>query len=406
MPDAKSIEFLNILNMFRLPSLSNAPQITWAYSTPVCKNLEKFGDQTLPGIVNKLLHRLSKIQVTANQTPEDRQTILSCQAFAASTIFAASNLYSLKNLWKQLNFYHRSANIEFTDLLQMGMEILSEPYKEHPLRLFDGFNLQHCSAASWHSSTADFRRGQHPIQLYLKKKFMLLLIDRIRQCGAGDFKRTNSGLLKRTSQIKMREALSLRGNLQISMLVLHQVLVNMKDFYTPQPQEADYQRLHAAYQQALNMQDLPICSLQETQERLAELGSSIRSYSNSSSMQSLNEGVGEYGSELLDRLSNHHYSDPLENCLQLEQQEQAENLKQQVHQQLKSLSPIHMESFSLKASGRNDSQIAKLQSIGASSTVKRRRNKIISNFLNIPIDQNFAAVADIYLEVAQEYFGV
>jgi hypothetical protein len=401
----KSIEFSNILNMFRLPSLINAPQITWAYSTPICKNLEKFEHQLLPSILATLLQRLLEIPVTANQIPEDRQTILTCQAFAASTIFASANLYSLKSIWQQLNFYHPSANIEFVDLLQMGMEILSEPYKkEHPLHLFHGFDLQQCSKANWDLSIADFRLGRHPIQLYLKKKFMLLLIDRIRQCdGAKEFKRTDNGLLKRTSKIKMCEALNQRGNPQASMLILHKVLIKSKDFYTPQPQEADYQRLHRAYQKALIVKDLPACGLPETQKRLVELGSSIRSYS-TSNMRSLNEEVGEYGSELLDRFSNHNHSNLLENCLEIEQQELAAQLKQRVHQQIENLEPIQKESFWLKANGLNDSEIAKLQSVGASSTITRRRNKTISKLLNISIDKNFFHIADMYMEVAQEFF--
>ena len=408
----KSMEISNIANMFRLPSLHHAPQISWVYSLPVCKSLERFGDQSLPSILTALLQHLLEIPALANRIPTDRQTMLTCQAFAASTVFASANLCSLKSTWQQLNFYHRSANIEFTDLLQMGMEILSEPYKEHPLHLFHGFDLQQCSAANWQLATADFRLGRHPLQMYLKKKFMLLLIDRIRQCdGASEFKRTNNGLLKRTSQLKMCEALHQRGHTQTSMLpllILHKVLVGAKDFYTPQPQEADYQGLHDAYQQALIVKGLPTCSLQKTQEQLAQLGSSIRSYSNSS-MRSLNEVTGEHGSELLDQFSKYNYSDPLENCLKLEQQEQAEDLKQKVYQQLQNLAPIQIESFWLKAAGHNDSQIAKLQSVKASSTVKRRRDKDISNIsesLNIPIGKNFAAITDTFMEISQEYFGI
>ena len=405
MSDAnKSMEISNIANMFRLPSLNNAPQIRWVYSTPVCKNLERFGDQPLPSILSVLLQRLLKIPVIADQAPEDRQTILTCQAFAASTIFASANLYSLKSLWQQLNFYHRSANMDFTDMLQTGMEILSEPYKESPLHLFHGFDQQ-CSETNWDLSTADFRLGRHPLQLYLKRKFMLLLTDRIRKCdGAYDFKRTNLGLLKRTSQLKMREALNQRGHFQTSMLILHKVLIEAKYFYTPQPQESDYQRLHNSYQKGLTAGDLPTCSLKKTRERLAELGSSIRSYSNSN-MRTLNEEVGEYGGELLDRFSSHSYSDPLENCLKLEEQEQAKALKRRVYLQLENLPATQIESFWLKAAiGQNDSQIAKIQSIGASSTVKRRRDKIIRKALN-PIDEsNFSSIADLYLEVAKEYF--
>jgi hypothetical protein len=70
MSDATN-EFSNILNMFRLPNLSNAHQITWAYSTPICKKLESFHGQELSCILTILLQRLSEIPVTTNQTPED-----------------------------------------------------------------------------------------------------------------------------------------------------------------------------------------------------------------------------------------------------------------------------------------------------------------------------------------------
>ncbi len=404
MSDAKSIEFAN---MFRLPSLNNAPQITWVHSTPVCRNLEKFGNQLLPSILTKLLQRLLEIPVTAaQQAPEERLTILTCQAFAASTIFASANLYSIKKIYQQLDFYHRSANIEFNDLLQMGMEILSQPHKNHPLHLFQGFDLQQCSKASWDLSTAECRLGRHPLQKYIKAKFMVLLIDRIRQCdGASDFKRTNNGLLKRTSQRKMREALDNRGINQTSMVVLHKVLVDAKDFYTPKPLPVDYQRLHDAYQAALIKIKLPSCSLEEMQERLSGLGSAIRRSYNNSNLRSLNEKVGSCDSELLDRFSSHNYSNPLENCLELERQDQAEDLKRQVHQQIANLSTVQMESFWLKAfCGHNDFQIAKLQSIGASSTVKRRRDQAISKSLNMPIDKGFAIIATAYMEVVREYF--
>jgi hypothetical protein len=401
MSDATK-EFSNILNMFRLPNLSNAHQITWAYSTPICKKLESFHGQELSCILTILLQRLSEIPVTTNQTPEDRQTILTCYSFAASTVLASSNISALKSIWQQLDLYHRSANIGFDDILQIGMQILSEPYRqEHSLRLFHGFKIQSESL-----STESFRLGQSQLQQYLKKKFMMLLIDRIRQySGAENFKRTNNGLLKRTSQRKMREALDKRGNNQISMLILHKVFVET-EFYTPDPHQNDYKRLHDAYQRALKMKNLPTCSLQQTQKHLADIGSSIRSYGNSN-MRSLNEDVGEYGSELLDRFSNQNYSDPLENCLNLERQEQATELKQLVHEKIKNLQPIEMESFWLKVNGQNDSQIAKIQSIRASSTVKRRRNRTISKALNIQqTDKSFPYIADIYMEVVKEYFEV
>jgi hypothetical protein len=402
----KSMEISHTASLFRLPCLSNPPQITWVYSAPVCKYLKNFADQPLANIVAELIQRLPHIPTGVDslsaRTPAEQQIIQACVALAAGTVFAPANLYYLKaNILQPLHFYHPSANIELTDLLQIGMEILSEPYKqEHPLRLFQGFELQQRTKNNL--SITD-------LQLWLKKKFLLLLIDRIRQYdGAKDFKRTNIGLLKRTSQVKMREALNQMGlNHQIpAMLTLHRVLCDARqEFYSPQPQTADYQRLNDLYQSALVVRKLPTCTLSQTQSRLTQLGLCIRSYGNSR-MRSLQEVVGENSSELIDLFSDHHYDSPLDNCLLWERQEQTNQLKAEVYQQLKDLPSVQLESFWLKASGHNDSKIARMQRLScASSTIKRRRDRVISNALNISIqDRRFPKVADAYLEIVQEFF--
>jgi hypothetical protein len=414
----KQMEVSNIADILRLPCLSNAPQIKWVYSTSIGKLSEKFGDRSLFGLMARLLPMLPTISTGPNRTATEKQVILACQAFAAKTVFSAANIYHLKsNIWQQLNFFNPSAGIEFIDILQIGMEIISEPYKkEHPLHLYHGCDIQHSAKADQNLAVPDFQAGLHPLQLWIKRKFLLLLIDRIRQYdGAKDFKRTNAGLLKRTSQAKMREAVNRMGITQISeMLILHQVLcaaIASKEFYSPSPQVQDHENLHRLYQVALLDKHYPTCSLSITQDRLLQLGSCLRSYSNSR-VTSLNI-VSDNGSELLDsfactkgdRFNDHHYSNPLDYYLKLELQEQTEELKMQVHEQLRQLPSMQMQSFYLKAQGQNDSQIAKIQSSCASSTVKRRRDRVISQATNISVNsEHFAAVAKAYLEISKEYF--
>jgi hypothetical protein len=405
---------VTITDFFRLPRINDSVSIDWVYSLGLCKFLKTLETDnfTLPHILTILLQRLEHMPPVAYRTSTDQQVIYACQAFAASTILSQSNLRSLRiSILQPLTLYHPSANICFTSLMQMSLLLISEPTKqpmEHPLHLFQGFDQHKYPDAEWHLSATDFRAGKHPLQLFLKRKHLLSLIGCIReQEGAKDFKRTNNGLLKRTSAIKMGEALARAGISQINvMLILHRVLCEMvakKDFYTADPQSADYQKLHDAYQVALLNKQQLVCDLAQTKQRLEQLGTCIRNYDNSR-MRSLNEVIRENGSELLDRLTDDHYGDPLSNFIDREHQQQSLQLKSYVHQQLDQLATTQRESLLLSALGYNDSQIAKHQQVSA-STIKRRRSRIIQKIFNVSVaDNHFSAIDDAYLLVIQDYF--
>jgi hypothetical protein len=405
------VKILTINDFFRLPRITDSFNIEWVYSLSLCKFLKTLGgdNATLPQILDILLQRLAQMPPADQRNITDRQVILACQAFAASTIFAQTNLHNLRiGLWNPLNFYHPSG-LDYGDFLQMSLMLVSEPHKklDQPLNLFQGFDPQLCN--EWHTPIAVLRAGQHPLQIWLKKKHQLCLIGYIReQKGSEDFRRTNYGLLKRTSAIKLGEALTRSGMLQVtSLLILQRVLqdaVARKQFRTANPQKADYQRLHLAYQEYLLSKNEVICSLSETIDRLELLGNCLRNYKNSR-VQSLNAIIIENGDELLDRLSSDRYIDPLNAAIDREHQTAAENLKTHIQQQLMSLPPSHLELLCLNALGYNDSQISLLHKVSA-STIKRRRVRIFQNkFLDVDcyslINSGIKILPELGVEIAQ-----
>jgi hypothetical protein len=404
------VKILTITDFFRLPRITDSFNIEWVYPLSLCKFLETLGgvDATLPQKLDILLQRLAQMP-PANQhivssacTTGDRQVILACQAFAASTIFSKANLHNLRvGLWNPLNFYHPSG-LDYGDFLQMSLMLVNEPHKklDKPLNLFYGFDPQLCN--KWHIPIAVLQAGQHPLQIWLKKKHRLCLIGYIReQEGSKDFRRTNYGLLKRTSAIKMGEALSKSGMLQIpSLLILQRVLqdaVARKHFHTAHPQKSDYQRLHLAYQKYLVNKNQAVCSFSETIDRLELLGNCLRNYENSR-VQSLNTISIENGDELLDRLNSDRYMDPLSAAIDREQQIASEKLKTHIHQQLMGLRSSQLELLCLNALGYNDSQISLLHKVSA-STVKRRRLRIFQKKF---LDVNFCSLINSATKISSD----
>ena len=400
---------MTINDFFRLPRITDSFNIEWVYSLSLCKFLKALGGEnaTLPQLLDVLLQNLAQMPPVDRRTIADQQTILACQAFAAGSIFAKTNLHSLRTgLWNPLRLYHPSG-LDYGDFLQMSLLLVNEPHKklDAPLNLFQGFDLQRCN--EWHTSIAVFQAGQHPLQVWLKKKHQLCFLDYIRQQqGSEDFRRTNYGLIKRTSAIKLGEALSRSGILQVtSLLILQRVLqeaVAGKKFHTADPQPADYQRLHFAYQEYLVSKNEAVCSLSETIDRLKFLGNCLRGYTNSR-VQSLNEITFRDGEELLDRLSSDCYPDPLSVFIDQECQTESEKLKDQIYQQLRHLRANQLEILCLSALGYNDSQIAVVHQVSA-STVKRRRVRMLQK--NFRVEQNScsSSIESAYLEVIHDYF--
>jgi DNA-binding CsgD family transcriptional regulator len=402
------VKILIITDFFRQPRITGSFHIEWVYSLSLCKFLKTLGGEnaTLPQILAILLQRLAEMPAASSE--ENRQVILACQAFATSTIFASPNLQHLRvGLWNPLNFYHPS-ELDYGDFLQMSLLLVSEPHKKlanRPLNLFQGFDLNRCT--EWHTAIDVFQAGKHPLQVWLKKKHKLCLIDRIREQGAPDFLRTNYGLLKRTSAIKLGEALHRVGTPHITaLLILHRALcdaVLRKEFHTAAPRSTDYQRLHVLYQLYLVNKNETVCSLAQTIERLELLGNCLRNY-NHGRILSLNEIITENGGELLDRLSSDRNKDPLITMIDRERQTEAAKLKTHIHQQIMSLRVQQVEMLCLNALGYNDSQIARIHQVSA-STIKRRRVQLFQKTFGVEThNTELSSIEAAHLEVIHDYF--
>jgi hypothetical protein len=401
---------VTLLDFARIPIVSESPHLQWVHDLKLCKFLKEWSNPDLSMSANlQLLHQhLEQINPIAQPSATDKMVIYFWQVFTANTILSSSHLRGLNvSVWQNLQYFHPATGITYQDFLGIIISNIFAPTgKNIVFSLIQGFSFQHSSPHPQQLTDADIYAGRHPCQKYLQSKHKLVLIGSLREIdGAQDFKRTNDGLAKRTSAIKMGEALAQAGYQDIEIaLILHRVLretTKAKKFNTSAPQSADYQQLHDAYQVALAANQQPSCSLATTQERLVQLGNSIRNYS-CSRIYSLNSVVKDHGDELLDRLGS--TDDSLQKVMNQEQYQQSQQLKQQIHQQIEALATIHIESFLLNAIDYNDSEIAIHQQVHP-CTINRRRQRMIEQILNISSkDAKFTTVETACLEVVQDYF--
>jgi hypothetical protein len=392
----------------RITSFSHIEWIKWISSAGFDQFINSIGatNTNVAELLTILLQHLSQMPANGQRSIIDKQVISALQAFAAWTVLSPANLYRIRiDIWAPLNRYHSSANIDFDSLLQMSiLEIIIPKSDEQPINLVDGFNFDKYSDIEWQLPDTEFRAGKHPFQYFIKKKHQYLLIGSIREHeGSQEFKRTNLGLLKRCSTIKVGEALKRGGIRELAnMLILHRSLkdaITDKQFSSSQPQEADYLRLHKSYQDDLAAKEESACSLVETKKRVKELGCCVRNYG-SGRMVSLNEFVGDHNCEFIDRLSANNYDE----LINQEHHQQAQQLKAKIYMQLDSLRPVQLEALCLSALGLNDSQVAVYQDVSA-CTVKRRRGRIICQIINVSVrSKQFKAIDAAYLGVVEDYF--
>jgi hypothetical protein len=399
----------------RLPHINSSSRIEWIKwisSTGFEQFINSIGatSANVAELLAVLLKLLAQMPDASQRSVVDNQVISALQAFSAWTILSPANLYRIRiEIWTPLNMYHPNANIDFEALLQIAiLEIITPKSAEQPINLIEGFDWQKYSDAEWQLPDTEFRASKHPFQHFIKKKHQYLLIGSIRsQEGAQEFKRTNLGLLKRCSTIKVGEALKRAGIRQLAdMLILHRSLKDAiinKQFSSNHPQEGDYLRLHRSYQEDLVAKAESPCSLVETKKRLEELGCCVRNYG-TGCMVSLNEFAGNNNCEFIDRLSAGNYGDIFDELIDQDRQQQAMQLKTKVYQQLDGLPRVQIEAMCLNALGYNDSQVAVYQQVSA-CTIKRRRRRIITQLIDVSMRSNkFKAIDAAYLQVVEDYF--
>jgi hypothetical protein len=118
----------------------------------------------------------------------------------------------------------------------------------------------------------------------------------------------------------------------------------------------------------------------------------------------LNEFAGANNCEFIHRLSADNYGNTLDELIDRERQQQAQQLKTKVYHQLDNLPRVQLEAFCLNALGFNDSQVAVYQQVSA-CTIKRRRGRIICQIIDVEVrSKKFQAIDAAYLQIVEDYF--
>jgi RNA polymerase sigma factor (sigma-70 family) len=203
-----------------------------------------------------------------NYTPTQRCLRGCITALLAQTLFLDRNvgakvhLQIRRQIFEPLQLHFQETELQ--DVYQTGLSIIC-----HPAQFLKNFQPDRLD---WYQSLAT----------YSYYKFRQSLIDRLRTLpNAADFKRTNLGLLYRTSiesALKECEPASARFE---GLLLLHQCFreaVVAKQFVTNQPQPSHYDALLARYRSHQRSNKLAIVDRAMAIELLQYLGNMLRNY--------------------------------------------------------------------------------------------------------------------------------
>jgi hypothetical protein len=380
---------------FRLPALTATAQIQWVQDPKLCKFIRELASPAvgIDDLIQILLERLAAPTL-------ERSVLDACTAFAAGVILPASRHFHYE-LWQTLRRYHPAAALELGDLLQMGLEILSQPQT-----LLLGFSMIP-ARQNWYTALRNF----------VQRKYQLMLLDRIRQCnGASNFKRTNNGLIVRTSAIKTGEALQRAGSNRVTERLLLQrslrMAVKQHQFDTSNPRHSDYENLWNLYQPELDAHGLPLVSLAQTIADLQDLGCCLRNYENHRVCY-LDEQVGQSNGSWGDRLKTENWLEPWEFCMEQEGSQIAQDFKQRLRDRFLQAPLEHRSALWLHGLGLNDNQIGQ-RLAKYPSTLKRQRDKLFLQMVrdcfptlplttkSIHFSQIAATLSEFYRDSCQE----
>ena len=210
------------------PSIGESQDyLTWHRDPRLARYLSGFEDRSLAQIADVLVNRICS-------TPTDRLACACVTALLAHILFSTSGRARIRSqIFNPLQ--HHSTQIDLADIYQISLDIISQPI--HFLANFKP------DPANWYGS----------LVRYTNCRSDRLLIDRLRSLPEmSGFKRTNLGLIARSSPRQMATALSRQGErvrLQ-QLLCLHQCLVEViaaGGFDTRNPQPVHYDNLSARY---------------------------------------------------------------------------------------------------------------------------------------------------------------
>lgn len=221
----------------------------------------------LQGLEHRSLSQIADLLVTKILTnPTDKLACGCITALLAHILFSASGRAKIRSqIFNPLQ--HHSTQIELEDVYQIALDIICQPV--HFLANFQP------DPVNWYGS----------LVRYSHYRFDRLLIDRIRSLPElSGFKRTNLGLLARTSPRRMNIALTQQGEKDLrlqQLLWLHQCLVDVVavgGFDTRNPQPVHYDNLSARYLEQCDGVDVAIDDRATLTQLVVYMGTAIRNY--------------------------------------------------------------------------------------------------------------------------------
>jgi hypothetical protein len=209
-----------------------------------------------------------------------------------------------------------------------------------------------------------------------------LLIDRLRSLpNLSGFKRTNLGLLVRSSPKRVKTALIEAGEREprlTGLLLIHQYLqegVQANEFSTQNPEAMHYDKLLARSRQQCERVNLPIASRDTITELLNYMGNTLRHYLQPPQV-SFDRSLGDSTATVGDFIPDPGLS-PVERMVMAEQQQQTRQFRQQLAATLGQL-PIDRAGLLLWLYGLKLTQAeAGIELNLNQSTIKHRRDRTL-----------------------------
>ncbi len=300
----------------------------------------------------------------SDYTEIDRQLSGCLTSLLAQIVFSPQGLGQLRlQVLKPLE-YHAAALAEI-DVYAIGLEIISQP-----VRFLQNFEPPQ---TNWYASLVH----------YSQQRFQRLLIDKLRSSpNLSGFKRTNLGLLVRSTPTRVKAALINAGegtSRLAGLLLLHQSLqdaVRAEQFSSKNPELTHYDQLLARSKEQCERVNLPIANRDTIIELLNYMGTALRNYLQPPQV-SFDQPIGENGSPLGELIPALQIS-PAEQIALAADQQQTRDFKQQVSSVLEQL-PIDRASLLLWLYGLQLTQAEAGMELNLNqTTIKRRHDRSLA----------------------------
>jgi hypothetical protein len=321
----------------KIPMLvEQPPYLVWRADPKLARYLRSFiGDQA--GHINLsdrervaqiLVQRSGQLPASQVDYTETDRLLSGClTSLLAQIVFSSSGLGQIRfQVVKPLQ--QHSQSLEAIDVYAIGLEIISQP-----LKFLQGFKP---SELTWYSSLVG----------YSHHRFQRLLIDRLRSLpNMSGFKRTNLGLLVRSSPKRVKTALMEAGEREprlSGLLIIHQYLqegVSANQFSTKNPEAVHYEELLTRSRKQCAGVNLPLANRDTIIELLNYMGNVLRKYLQPPET-SFDRPLGESGSTLGDFTPDARPS-PVEEITSSDDQQQVRQLNQEVVKKLEELPLDH-----------------------------------------------------------------